>query len=363
MELIFSGEELETIIEKIHDYLRDLSTKIRNNEIPISKYIILTKLGKDPKDYPKEKPMPQVAVALRERSRGKVVKAGDVIQYIITDGKASNPAERAYTPQDVFKAGSELRPDFEWYLVKQLFPPIERLCAPMDGTDSVRLAECLGLDTRKYQISQTSASVEKDLQPLESTIPDEERFRDAERLNVTCRACKQSFVFEGMSKSESCCTANGLFCPNAECGKPISVISLVAQLEHQIRNLTTKYYDAWIVCNDSTCGNRTRQIAVYGKRCPGPKGLSRGCKGIMSYEYNDKMLYNQLLYFQTLFDVDKAIKDAAPEKHDLIKAVASMNRTRFTVVKSVVDKYLDKNGRRWVSTESLFRFALQSVTA
>jgi DNA polymerase elongation subunit (family B) len=35
--------------------------------------------------------------------------------------------------------------DFEYYLVNQVLPPIERLCDPIEGTDRSRLAECLGI--------------------------------------------------------------------------------------------------------------------------------------------------------------------------------------------------------------------------
>jgi DNA polymerase alpha subunit A len=82
------------------------------------------------------------------------------------------------------------------------------------------------------------------------------------------------------------------------------------QLEHQIRQQTSKYYEGWLVCDDQACGNRTRQMSIYGHRCLGPKGLAHGCLGKMRYEYTEKMIYNQLLYFATLFDVEKA-KDAA----------------------------------------------------
>ena len=47
---------------------------------------------------------------------------------------------------------------------------------------------------------------------------------------------------------------------------------------------------------------------VYGKRC-----LNVGCRGQMVQEYNDKMMYNQLLYYDMVFDVEKAKNKAAQE--------------------------------------------------
>ncbi|KAH0557083.1 hypothetical protein GP486_005129, partial [Trichoglossum hirsutum] len=312
---LLSGEESEVVVTKIHDYLRELSEKMREFSIPTQKYVIHTKLGKNPKEYPNPDSLPQVQVALREMSRGRTVRVNDVMSYVVTgdSNSSESAAKRAFTPRDVMKPDSELKPDVEWYLIKQIFPPVERLCAPIDGTDAVRLAECLGLDIRKYQINNSSSVQEQEIFPLESQIDDEIRFKDAVRFNLRCRACKKTFGYDGPAAAPNVCSPNGITCPNGECRKILPVISIVAQLESQIRQQTAKYYEAWLVCNDPSCGNRTRQMSVSGHRCLGPKALGRDCLGRMSYEYTDKMLYNQLLYYQSLFDVDKAKANAKGE--------------------------------------------------
>ncbi|EPS38784.1 hypothetical protein H072_7450 [Dactylellina haptotyla CBS 200.50] len=196
---ILSGDDPDAVIERIHDYLREIASQIRANSIPISRYTIYTKLSKDPELYPGGKTMPQVQVALRRRSKGEIVKANDVIAYIVTGdgGNSSGPADRAFSPQEI-KSNTSLKPDPEWYLAKQIFPPVERLCGPIDGTDAIRLAECLGLDTRKYHISSSIPQVDNEIHPLESTLPDEERFRNAKPLLLTCLSCKSVFEFEGL---------------------------------------------------------------------------------------------------------------------------------------------------------------------
>jgi len=308
---ILSGDDSETVIARIHEYLQDISTQMREGKVPIHKYTIYTKLGKAPKEYPNADSMPQVQVALRELSRGKTVRKDDVIAYIVTgDGKSTSegPAKRSYTPQDVSKADSGLSPDVEWYLYKQIFPPVERLCANISGTDTVHLADCLGLDVRKYSIGNNHSSTnDSEIHPLESQIDDEVRFKDSYRLTLRCRACKATFGFEGLNGSLDSCSPAGIIC---RCGQTLSNLSVMAQLEHQIRQQTSKYYEGWLVCDDQACGNRTRQMSVYGQRCLGPKGLGHGCVGKMHYEYTEKMIYNQLLYFSTLFDVEKAKKSA-----------------------------------------------------
>ncbi|KAJ5368598.1 DNA polymerase alpha catalytic subunit [Penicillium cataractarum] len=365
---ILSGEDQEVVLNKVHDYLRELAEKMKEFAVPVQKYVIYTKLSKSPDQYPNKETMPPAQVALRDIARGKNVRPNDVISYIVTSGDAETsslpPAKRSYSPQDVLKPNSGLKPDVEFYLLKQIFPPIERLCAPIPGTDAVRLAECLGLDARKYQINTSSSSKQQDTEifPLESQIPDSVRFANSVRLTLKCRFCKEQSVFEGLVDSPQMCSANGIICSNESCQKPFPVLTIIAQLENQIREQTARYYEGWLVCDDSACGNRTRQISVYGHRCLGPRGRAEGCLGRMAYEYSEKQMYNQLLYFAGLWDVDKAKATAAKEsgeKKDSLAALAEFNRIRFGTIKTVVDGYLKKCGRQWVEMDTLFRFMIQ----
>lgn len=97
----------------------------------------------------------------------------------------------------------------------------------------------------------------------------------------------------------------------------------------------------------------------------------------MRYETSEKALYNQLLYFRRLWDVEKdsttaaataaiAVKGPKAEEgteekendREKIKAVAEWNRERFDTCKGIVDGYLNKCGRVWVQMDALFGFAL-----
>lgn len=364
LDEILSGDDAEVAIARIHEYLRDIASKMREQSIPVAKYIIYTQLGKGPKEYPNADSMPQVQVALRDIARGKTVRKGDVVSYIITgDGKSSEPApKRAYAPADL-KTDSTLVPDVEWYLGKQIFPPVERLCANIIGTSTSQLAEQLGLDIRRYSSNQTqqnSSNDDLEIHPLESQIPDEVRFGDCTRLSLRCRKCKASSTFEGLVTTPERVSANGVLCGG--CGTVIPTLSIVAQVEHAIRNQTSRYYEGWLVCDDSQCGNRTRQMSVYGSRCLGPKGLARDCLGRMRYEYTEKAIYNQLVYFASLWDVEKARVKAndtnnstlTRQDRDTILALAEHNRVRFGTIKGVIDRYLEKCGRQWVAMDTLF---------
>ena len=321
------------------------------------------KLGKNPKDYPNPDSMPQVQVALRSMAQGKIVRMNDVISYIMTSSASSNisasesTAKRAFPPGDVLAAASTLMPDIDWYLYKQIFPPIERLCAPIPGTDAIHLAECLGLDTKKYGVASTAANNQpQEIHPLESQIPDSIRFKDSARMTLCCRFCKHAFLFEGLIASLHTVTPEGIVCPSESCQRLYPTVTIVAQLEHAIRIQTSKYYDGWLVCDDASCGNRTRQMSVYGHRCMGPRGRAEGCLGKMRYEYSEKALYNQLLYFRGLWDVDG--KGGSLADKEKVKAAAEWNRERFGTCRSVVEGYLGKCGRVWVQMDGLFGFAI-----
>ena len=359
LDLILSGDETELSVARIHEYLRETAKKMREQAVPTQKYIIYTQLGKGPKDYPNADSMPQVQVALRDLARGKTVRKGDVVSYIITgDGQSSEPApKRAYAPADL-KSEPTLLPDVEWYIGKQIFPPVERLCANIVGTSSSQLAEQLGLDIRKYNTAvnrETSANDEQEIHPLESQIPDSVRFADRARLSLRCRKCKITSEFLGIAGSPNRVSAAGLLCDS--CDSVIPTLSLVAQVEHAIRQQTTQYYEGWLVCDDSQCGNRTRQMSVYGSRCLGPKGLARDCLGKMRYEYSERAIYNQIVYFASLWDVDRArtaAVEAKLEDREKILALAEHNRVRFGTIKTAVERYLDKCGRQWVAMDTLF---------
>ncbi|KAK6866177.1 hypothetical protein PG995_002705 [Apiospora arundinis] len=364
---ILSGDDTEVSVQRIHEYLREIAAKMREHTIPVQKYIIFTQLGKGPKEYPNADSMPQVQVALREIGRGKNLRKGDVISYVITgDSKTTSEpaAKRAYTPQDVMKADSGLQVDVEWYIGKQIFPPVERLCANIIGTSTSQLAEQLGLDIKRYannsSSNQNGGSNDLEIHPLESQIPDDVRFRDCARLSLRCRKCKVSSPFEGLLDSKQI-MPQGVAC--ASCSGIIPNLSIVAQVEAAVRAQTSRYYEGWLVCDDASCGNRTRQMSVYGTRCLGPKGLASGCLGRMRYEVGERDIYNQLVYFASLWDVDRARTKAQEtegdqkvlaEDRDRVLALSEHNRVRFGTVKGVVEKYLDKCGRRWVAMDTLF---------
>ncbi|KAK9464013.1 uncharacterized protein V1516DRAFT_669307 [Lipomyces oligophaga] len=356
LDQILSGESIETVVERVHEYLRELGGRVREGEIGPAKFIIHTKLGKDPSQYQGGKSMPQVQVALKRKARGEVVSANDVMSYIIAapTGElaqfASNPAERALPAVDFLKGDKQLKPDYEHYLAKQILPPVERLCTTIEGTDAMHLASCLGLDPRKYMIQSSDIAGPFEYQPLESTIPEEELYSSVKRLELVCVSCGSHSKFEGLVSSRDMCTPNGVKC--IQCSAIFPAALLVVEVERLVRREIMRYYEGWLFCDDSSCSNRTRQISVYGKRCIGKDGLASSCRGVMAYEYTDKDLYRQLQYLDYVFNVDKVKKGGDAE----LEALAEHNRPLFEAVRQVAIKYLGNSARRYVDFHNIFGF-------
>ncbi|WVQ83810.1 hypothetical protein IAT38_005954 [Cryptococcus sp. DSM 104549] len=355
---VLSGEPTEIVVEKIHELLTTRGEEVRNGEIPLDDFIIFKRLGKNPEDYPDKKSQPHVQVALRMKAKGTAVKAGDVIPYIMCLGEGGKSgktatADRAFHPDDVRKKDSELRIDYDFYLDSQILQPVLRMCEIIEGTERARLAECLGLDPLRFAAPATSEAVEKEFTTFESQIPDKERFRDCKGLLLRCPSCSDSFTYAGPLEADPTVTSAGVIC--ALCKTPIHPASIQLQLENALREYISKYYLHWAVCDGEGCGVRTRSMMSYGETCLGLKVT--GCRGKIRYEYTDTMLYNQMLYFRSLFDSEKMLGDLrGSAKLDEIRPITLANQILFTNLLGVVDKYLDKNGRRWVDLGGVFNF-------
>lgn len=368
LEKLLSDMDPEEALSSVYEYLESMGAKIKNNEIPVRDYLINTRLSKDPGLYPNGKTMAAVQVALRLRDQGKVIKGGSVITFVIAaaaDGEASSSAERARAIQEYLSSkDKKFVPDSEYYLDKQIYAPVERLVSKIEGVDMTRVASSLGLDTKKFASRLRNSDAE--ISPLESKVSDVERFRTSSFFLLKC-SCGHHFRFGGiLSSKDYKMTYNGVVC--SKCNNAFSTLKLTAQLEVEIRKHLSLYYAGWLVCDDAACGIKTRQISVYGKRCIGASGKAHGCKGVMRYKYSDKALYNQLLYFDAIFDVDKAkSKLLKPIHADLsidalsegqLEALAAQNRSLFENCREIVGRYLQVCGRRYVNIKAIFDFML-----
>ncbi len=80
-------------------------------------------------------------------------------------------------------------------MTNQIHPPISRLCEPIQGTDSAQIADCLGLDSSKFGYAAAHGTGYGDWDDMgfvpTSLLEDEEKYKNVEKLKVTCAACKR----------------------------------------------------------------------------------------------------------------------------------------------------------------------------
>ncbi|KAJ7272585.1 DNA polymerase family B-domain-containing protein [Mycena haematopus] len=352
---ILSGDAPEDVVHNIHQYLTTVGQNVRDGKVKLEDFTVHKRLGKNPQDYPDIKSQPHVQVALRMKLRGGDAKLGDVIPYVfcLAEGEQTAKtaqADRAKHPEEFKKVDSGLKLDYEYYLGHQVLPPIERLCEPIEGTDRSRLAECLGLDPTRYRAATNSVD-EPTFSSLDSQMSDSERFKDASPFLVRCRRCKVELTFAPIhDRDRSILLPAGPTCP--QCSQLISPGSLQTQLETQIREQIAKYYEGWTLCNDTGCGHRTRKMGVWGRRC-----LQKGCKGNVVFEYSDARLYNQLRYYASLFNPEKAAKAVIGSPNtDTVSAAIANNLSFLQAMGACVERHLDQSARRWVELSTIFSF-------
>jgi DNA polymerase alpha subunit A len=79
------------------------------------------------------------------------------IPYVVCK-ESSNPekqnpglADKAYHPDEVINSKGKLTLDIDWYNTQQLLPPITRLIEYIEGIEIEFVAQCLGVDPKKYK--------------------------------------------------------------------------------------------------------------------------------------------------------------------------------------------------------------------
>lgn len=152
LDELLSDKPLDERIDNIHARLEKLRDDINNDDVPLNLLTITKQLTKNPREYQKIQSMPHVQVALRMNStKNKRYKRGDMVSYVICEDETdNNPMQRAYH-LDELKTESKLKIDKVYYLANQIHPVVSRLLKPIEGTDSARIAKCLGLDPTKYR--------------------------------------------------------------------------------------------------------------------------------------------------------------------------------------------------------------------
>lgn len=157
------------------------------------------------------------------------------------------------------------------------------------------LTMSVGLDPSRYRNTTVTDTEARQFSSLDTLMSDAEKYKDAAPFIVRCRGCQGEVMFSPVTDRQvrlycmrapraltlslklSLLLPSGPTCPG--CHTHMGTASLAVQLELQIREQISKYYKGWTVCDDQTCGNRTRMMGVYGRRC-----LKHDCLGTVTFE-------------------------------------------------------------------------------
>ncbi|KAL6840254.1 hypothetical protein ACP4OV_030064 [Aristida adscensionis] len=336
---ILSGGTCDDVVESIHSSLVQVQEQMRSGQIELGKYVITKSLTKAPEDYPDAKNQPHVQVAMRLRQNGySGCSAGDTVPYIICSQQDSDNshsagiAQRARHPEELKRDPEKWMIDIDYYLSQQIHPVVSRLCASIQGTSPARLAECLGLDSSKFQSRLTESGNQDTSTMLLSVIDDEdERYRGCDPLRLSCPSCSSTFdcppVSSLITSSSTAsvsdtnegndATANFWRrmrcprCPDSVDESRISPPMLANQMKRQADNFINLYYKGLLMCDDEGCKYSTHSINLRvmgdserGTICPNyPR-----CNGRLLRQYTEADLYRQLSYFCYVLDATRCLE-------------------------------------------------------
>ncbi|VDM95153.1 unnamed protein product [Thelazia callipaeda] len=370
LDIILStkSQNRDEIVEHINARLRKLKEEMMQGLIQTSVFQIFKQLTRNVDEYADINVQPHAAVARRLNATGKFkFHRGDTVGYIVCeDGSGKSAVQRAYHLSEV-QENKNLKIDFHYYIAQQIHPVISRLCVPIEECNEAYIAQTLGLDSSLYQ--KRAALVENIEDDLILSYT-HQNFEHCESFTFKCpnSECTHEFNIRECIIQDICIRMihSLLFqetgdlklwlndCPICR----TSLLSNGAYLNNQLQLVLDKaisdYYKSSYVCDDIGCAYRTRTIILTwvkeGIPCP-------CCKtGLMRREYSAKRLYEQLSFYQTLFDVAKMFENFNEEQRKKIQresnwadALTLINRLRL-----LCDQYVADNQYNLVSLSHLF---------
>ncbi|XP_059643252.1 DNA polymerase alpha catalytic subunit [Cornus florida] len=380
---ILSGGSCEDVVESIHNSLMKVQEEMRNGQVALEKYIITKSLTKPPEAYPDSKSQPHVEVALRLKKSGYSTgcSAGDTVPYIIcceqgtSSGTSTGIAQRARHPDELKGDNGKWMIDIDYYLSQQIHPVVSRLCASIQGTSPARLADCLGLDSSKFQ-SKSSEAVNGDpSSSLLGAADDEERYRGCEPLTLSCPSCSGSFdcptlfssicsfISEKPTDSQPGESTSNFWrklrcpkCPEEGDEGRMSPALIANQVKRQVEGFMSMYYKGLMTCDDETCKYITRSLNLRvvgdserGTVCPNyPR-----CNGHLVRKYTEADLYKQLTYFCHVLDTVRCIDKVEGSIRIPVEKELARIRPLVDLAASTAQNIRDRCAYGWVQLKDL----------
>ncbi|KAF5463781.1 hypothetical protein F2P56_013914 [Juglans regia] len=379
---ILSGGSCEDVVESIHNSLMKVQEDMRSGQVSLEKYIITKTLTKPPEAYPDAKNQPHVQVAQRLKQSGYSTgcNVGDTIPYIIcceqgtSSSSSTGIAQRARHPDELKREDGKWMIDIDYYLSQQIHPVVSRLCASIQGTSPERLADCLGLDSSKFQ-NKSSEAVSNEPSSSLLFATDDERYRGCEPLTLLCPSCSSTFdcpavfssicksINENPSKPQAEESTNSFWqklrcpkCPEEGTVGRISPATIANQVKRQVEGFVSKYYRGLMTCDDETCKYTTRSLNLRlvgdserGTVCPNyPR-----CNGRLVRKYTEADLYKQLAYFCHVLDTVRCLEKVEASNRLLLEKELAKIRPMLDLAASTVQRIRDRCAFGWVQLQDL----------
>jgi DNA polymerase alpha subunit A len=240
----------------LNEYLSSVGDRMKANQIPLAEYIITKQLTRALSEYADIKGQPHVAVAQRLKNQGKSESelVNNFIPYVIckipfvADKQNPQLADKSFHPEEVINGHGKHEVDNDWYITQQILPPITRLIEHIDGIDVEFVAQCLGVDPKKYKYHSdkktTDAGPGDDIGPIQNAILHTEtekslKHRSIAELKIKCPYCQESYNFPGVTQ-DGTGELSGLSCK--ACKLPLPHQYVMNRVNLFLKQLITVYY-------------------------------------------------------------------------------------------------------------------------
>jgi hypothetical protein len=166
-----------TPVPVITDAIAAAAAEVRNRQTSVGRYIIVKRLGKNLTEYPPVASDAFMHVTAARASRREFAE-GDFVPYVVTTD-ITQRAQDPYGRMDSVALTAECV-DAEWYISKQLYPVLSRICAAAMAVDAAEEMLCAALGmtaatTAKRREPNTKISCDLQLeiiQPLQTAAGD-----------------------------------------------------------------------------------------------------------------------------------------------------------------------------------------------
>ncbi|EYC39595.1 hypothetical protein Y032_0650g1135 [Ancylostoma ceylanicum] len=347
----------DELVAEIHESLQKLRARL-DKGMDTKLFEISKQLTRNPKDYHDLKSQPHAAVAMRLNETGKFsLRHGDIVEYIICeDGTTNSAMQRAYHRTEL-ESNPELKIDLHYYLAQQVHPVVSRLCAPIEETDAVRIAEALGMDSTSYRRSAAAHASDAAAAEDEWAWQGPITYDHCEALTFTCPSTGCGNVLRIRKAVEEQGSTFKLSLEACDkCGAELSPYSayICNRVEDALREFVARHLSSCFKCDDAVCEFRTKVHLMKwcreGLECPKCPG------GVLRKEYSAKDLFDQEMFLKQVVDVPTALQELKPEQQRSIQTKPGFASTMalYNNLSAIVARYLDRNAYSKVDLAFIF---------